>query len=293
VTTGAGRAGALSDAAPVRSADGPGAAAPTDDETVILTQDGPLATITLNRPSRLNALDWTMARELARTMRAVMADERVRAVLLTGAGRGFCAGADIKDAHRANQGGAGRFDAGEMLRQAINPTLQAMVEGPKPVIAAVNGPTAGAGCGLALAADIVLAARSASFLQAFVRLGAVPDAGVSWLLPRLVGRGRAMAMMMLGEAIPAQTAADWGLVHQVHADEVLAPAARALALRLAHGPTLAHAAIKRMVQAAAGSDFSTQLELESRLQDAAFDTADCREGVAAFAESRSPRFSGA
>jgi 2-(1,2-epoxy-1,2-dihydrophenyl)acetyl-CoA isomerase len=255
-----------------------------DSETIGLVHEGPLAIITLNRPQRLNALSWPMARELARVMRAVMAEEAVRAVLLTGAGRGFCAGADIRDAHRANEGDESGFEAGEMLRQAINPTLRAMVEGPKPVIAAVNGVAAGAGCGLALAADIVLAARGASFLQAFIRLGAVPDAGSSWLLPRLVGHARAMAMMMLGEPIAAQTAADWGLIHAVCDDDALMDAARALALRLAHGPTAAYAAIKRLVRCGADAAFGAQIELESRLQDAA---------VAAFAEGRSPRFSGA
>jgi 2-(1,2-epoxy-1,2-dihydrophenyl)acetyl-CoA isomerase len=256
-----------------------------------LDYDGPLAILTLNRPDRLNALDWPLARELLHAMQAVMADERVRAVLLTGAGRGFCSGADLKDVHAANAAGQ-RFDAAALLREAINPTLTAMVEGPKPVVCAVNGSAAGAGCGLALAADIVLAGRGASFLQAFVRIGVVPDAGSSWLLPRLVGRGRAMSMMMLGEKIPADTAVEWGLVHAVYDDNALIPAARALALKLATGPTLAYAAIKRMAQASVGSDLAQQLGLEASLQAAAFGTTDFAEGVAAFAEGRPPIFAG-
>jgi 2-(1,2-epoxy-1,2-dihydrophenyl)acetyl-CoA isomerase len=225
-------------------------------------------------------------------MRSVMADDRVRAVLLTGAGRGFCAGADLKDVQAANRAGR-RFDAGALLREVINPTLLAMIEGPKPVVCAVNGPAAGAGCGLALTGDIVLAGRSASFLQAFVRLGAVPDAGASWLLPRLVGRGRATAMLMLGQKVAAETAAEWGLVNAVYADEALMPAARDLALKLAAGPPLVYAATKRMMQASAINDLAQQLDLEADLQAAAFDTADFAEGAAAFVEGRSPTFSGA
>jgi 2-(1,2-epoxy-1,2-dihydrophenyl)acetyl-CoA isomerase len=257
-----------------------------------LAHDGPLAILTLNRPERLNALDWTLARELLRAVQAVMSDDEVRAVLLTGAGRGFCAGADLKDVQAANAAGE-RFDAAALLRDAINPTLLAMVHGGKPVVCAVNGAAAGAGCGLALAADIVLAGRSASFLQAFVRLGVVPDAGSSWLLPRLVGRSRATAMMMLGEKIAAETAADWGLVHAVYDDDALMPAARELALKLATGPTLAYAAIKRMVQASAANDLPHQLEFEAFQQSAAFNTTDFAEGLAAFSEGRTATFSGA
>lgn len=263
-----------------------------DFTAINLARDGPLAILTLNRPDRLNALDWTLARELLHATRSVMADDKVRALLLTGAGRGFCAGADLKDVQAAKAAGQS-FDAAALLREAINPTLMALVEGGKPVVCAVNGAAAGAGCGLALTADIVLAARSASFLQAFVRLGVVPDAGNSWLLPRLVGRSRATAMMMLGEKISAETAAQWGLVHSVHDDDALMPAARDLALRLATGPSLAHAAIKRMVQAGAANGLSDQLDLEAREQGEAFATKDFAEGLAAFSEGRTAIFAGA
>jgi 2-(1,2-epoxy-1,2-dihydrophenyl)acetyl-CoA isomerase len=262
-----------------------------DYAAIHLAYDGPLAILTLNRPDRLNALDWNLARELLHATQDVMADDSVRALLLTGAGRGFCAGADLKDVQAANEAGS-RFDAAALLREAINPTLTAMVEGAKPVVCAVNGAAAGAGCGLALAADIVLAARSASFLQAFVRIGVVPDAGSSWLLPRLVGRSRAMAMMMLGEKIPAETAADWGLVHAVFDDDALMSAAHALALKLAAGPTRAYAAIKRMAETSVTHDLPRQLDVEASEQAAAFDTKDFAEGVAAFTEGRQPTFTG-
>ena len=169
-------------------------------DTLLVERDGPLATVTLNRPDRLNAVSGAMVRELPRAMGSLLDDETVRAVLLTGAGRGFCAGADLKDMHAGhlNGGERARAKGGDSLRGHINPMLLRMATAPKPIIAAVNGPAAGVGCGLALAADIVLAARSASFLQAFVRLGVVPDGGNSWLLPRLAGRGRASAMMLLG-----------------------------------------------------------------------------------------------
>ena len=263
-----------------------------DYTAIHLAHDGPLAILTLNRPDRLNALDWTLARELLHATRDVMADNTVRAMLLTGAGRGFCAGADLKDV-KAAKGASRPFDAAALLREAINPTMMALVEGGKPVVCAVTGAAAGAGCGLALAADIVLAARRANFLQAFVRLGVVPDAGSSWLLPRLAGRSRAMAMMMLGEKISAETAADWGLIHSVHDDDALMPAARDLALRLANGPSLAYAAIKRMVQGSDANSLRDQLDVEAREQGAAFITRDFSEGIAAFSEGRTAIFTGA
>ncbi|WP_178130617.1 enoyl-CoA hydratase-related protein [Reyranella sp. CPCC 100927] len=261
-------------------------------ETLLLERDGPLATLTLNRPTRLNAMSGVMAQELPAAMNQLLGDDGVRAILLTGAGRGFCAGADLKDMHARNQDGTARAQGGDNLRKTVNPMLLRMAAAPKPIIAAVNGPAAGFGCGLALAADIVLAARSANFLQAFVRLGVVPDGGSSWLLPRLIGRSRSSAMMLLGEKIPAETAAQWGLIHQVLDDDALMPAARALALKMANGPTLAYAAIKRMIQVSTTNDFAAQLALEAGNQDAAFETADFREGVAAFNEGREAKFAG-
>ncbi|HKU93651.1 MAG TPA: enoyl-CoA hydratase-related protein [Vineibacter sp.] len=263
-------------------------------ETLLVERDGPLATLTLNRPTRLNAMSSVMAHELPTAMNQLLDDDAVRAILLTGAGRGFCAGADLKDMHARNQDAATapRAKGGDNLRKTVNPMLLRMATAPKPIITAVNGPAAGFGCGLALAGDIVLAARSANFLQAFVRLGVVPDGGSSWLLPRLIGRSRSSAMMLLGEKIPAETAAQWGLVHQVLDDAALMPAARALAIKMANGPTLAYAAIKRMIQASTTNDFATQLAFEAQNQDAAFETADFQEGVAAFNEGRDAKFKG-
>lgn len=260
--------------------------------TVLLQREGALAVLTLNRPDRLNAIDWTLARALLRAVQAAMADDGVRAVLLTGAGRGFCAGADLSDIYAANRASE-TFDPGVLLRDAINPTLLAMAEGPKPVVCAVNGPAAGAGCGLALAADIVLAGRSASFLQAFVRIGAVPDAGASWLLPRLVGRSRATAMMMLGDKFSAEIAADWGLITATCDDLALMTTARDVALRLAAAPPFTLATVKRMMRASCANDLAQQLDLEAELQAKAFLTADFTEGAAAFVERRTPTFHGA
>lgn len=263
-------------------------------ETLTVERDGPLATLTLNRPARLNAMSGAMTYDLPAAMNALLDDESVRAILLTGAGRGFCAGADLKDIHAGNQnaGREQRGDGGASLRDRINPMLVRMATAPKPIIAAVNGPAAGVGCGLALAADIVLAARSAVFLQAFVRLGVVPDGGSSWILPRLIGRERAAAMMLLGEEVRAETAHAWGMVHQLFDDAELMPKARALATRMANGPTRAYASIKRMIAASTENDLPRQLALEAECQDAAFRTADSREGVAAFVEKRAAKFQG-
>jgi 2-(1,2-epoxy-1,2-dihydrophenyl)acetyl-CoA isomerase len=264
-------------------------------ETLTVERDGPLAILTLNRPARLNAMSTAMTYDLPAAMNALLDDEAVRAVLLTGAGRGFCAGADLKDMHEGNQGGGGRRerrDDGDSLRDRINPMLVRMATASKPIIAAVNGPAAGVGCGLALSADIVLAARSAIFLQAFVRLGVVPDGGSSWILPRLIGRERAAAMMLLGEEVPAETALGWGMVHKVLDDAQLMPAARALAEKMANGPTRAYASIKRMIAASTENDLPAQLALEAECQTAAFRTADSREGVAAFVEKRAAKFVG-
>jgi 2-(1,2-epoxy-1,2-dihydrophenyl)acetyl-CoA isomerase len=262
-------------------------------ETLLVERDGALATLTLNRPDRLNAMSGGMMRELRAAMKDLLGDDGVRAILLTGAGRGLCAGADLKDMHQGSRGsGHARTRGGDGLRSTVNPMLLSMVSASKPIIAAVNGPAAGVGCSLALAADVVLAARSANSLQAFVRLGVVPDGGILWILPRLIGRARSSVMMLRGEKIPAETAAEWGLIHQVLDDDKLMPAARAIAHKMAYGPTRAYAAIKRMIQASTSNDFATQLAFEAENQDAAFATQDFREGVAAFVERREAKFAG-
>jgi len=257
-------------------------------ERVILERDGALAVVTLNDPERLNAIDKPMLDELVTVMNSVLGDEGVRAVAITGAGRAFCSGANLA---AVSQGAMP--DVGGMLRDSVSPLLMRMKEARKPVIAAVNGAAAGVGCGLALAADIVLIARSGYFFQSFTRVGLVPDGGSSWIIPRLAGTGRAMAMMMLGDKIGALDAVAWGLAYRWYEDGDLALAARDLAKGLANGPTLAYAGLKQMLAASPCNSFAEQLELEAVCQQRVLDTADCREGIAAFVEKRRARFTGA
>ena len=261
-------------------------------ETMLVEREGPLAILKFNRPTLMNAMNKTMAQEISVAMPSLIDDEDVRAILLTGEGRGFCAGADLKDVSDGHKRDMAPLDGGAMLRTCINPILLRMSTAPKPIIAAVNGPAAGVGCGIALAADIVLAARSASFIQAFIRIGAVPDGGSSWMLPRLVGRARATAMMLMGESISAEDAAQWGLIHRMLEDDALMPFACQLALDMANGPTSAYAASKAMIAASVDNSFAAQLALEADRQDDAFQTRDFAEGVAAFVESRPASFTG-
>lgn len=258
---------------------------------VVFDRDGPLATIKLNDPAHMNAVDEEMRTELVDAMSRALDDDGVRAILVTGEGRAFCAGANLKDMSRDQTRGQ-KPTVGHMLRDGINAMLVRMVEGNKPVVTAINGPAVGFGCGLALAGDFVLVGRSAYFFQSFIRRGVVPDGGSSWLIPRLVGAGRARAMMMLGEKIDAEQALAWGLAHRLYNDAELFPAARAFAVDLANGPTLAYAQIKKMIAASTDNSFAEQLELEAVCQEAAFDTDDCREGIAAFIAGRPPSFKG-
>lgn len=249
--------------------------------------DGAVVTITLNRPEVLNALDRTIARALLEAVERAAADDTVRAVILTGAGRGFSAGADLAsvDPEIAN-------DLGRLLREHYHPLILALRGMPKPVICAVNGPAAGAGMSIALAGDIVLAARSAYFTQAFAKIGLVPDAGSTWMLPRLVGEGRARALALLGERLDAEAAQRVGLVWEVHDDGALLPAAGKLAAQLAERPTRALALIKEAFDGTMERSLEAQLEREASLQTLAGRTEDFREGVAAFLERRAPRFRG-
>jgi 2-(1,2-epoxy-1,2-dihydrophenyl)acetyl-CoA isomerase len=244
-----------------------------------------VATLTIARPETLNALS---ARTVAELREAVgeAAESGARCLLLTGEGRGFSSGADL-----AGSGGLPE-DAGEALEKGFNPLVEALFSLPIPVVAAVNGPAAGAGCSLALAADIVIAARSAYFLQAFVNIGLVPDAGATWLLPRLAGRARAMEMMMLGERISAEQARDWGLIARVVDDEFLAEEAVALATRLAQGPTVALGLIRRLAREAQHLPLSDALTAERVAQREAGRTEDFRNAVFAFLQKRQPRFEG-
>jgi 2-(1,2-epoxy-1,2-dihydrophenyl)acetyl-CoA isomerase len=257
--------------------------------SVQLRQDGAVAIITLDRPEKVNALDRAMLERLITLLDATAGSAATRALLITGTGRAFSAGQDLADA---------RFQAGEDfdIAATIDQTYNAIVRHlralPIPTIAAVNGVAAGAGANLALACDIVIAARSASFLQAFVKIGLIPDAGGTFMLTRLLGEARAKALAMLAEPLPAETAAQWGLIWKVVDDAALMSEALALAHQLASGPTVALALIKQAIQAASGNSLSAQLDLERDLQAAAGRTRDFAEGVAAFLAKRKPEFRG-
>jgi 2-(1,2-epoxy-1,2-dihydrophenyl)acetyl-CoA isomerase len=259
--------------------------------TIELQISAGVAEIALNRPDKLNSFTREMHGELRDALVAVEADETVRCLLLTGRGRGFCAGQDLHDRIAAR--GAGPPDLGESLQQNYNPLVRTLTTMQRPVIAAVNGVAAGAGANIALACDIVLAAQSASFVQAFCRLGLIPDSGGSWLLPHLVGRARAMGLAMLGDKLSAEQAAAWGLIWQCLPDAELLPRARQLAAHLATQPTAGLAKIKQAINAAGSNSLDEQLDLERDLQQQAGHSADYREGVDAFVEKRESRFVGA
>jgi 2-(1,2-epoxy-1,2-dihydrophenyl)acetyl-CoA isomerase len=242
--------------------------------------------ITLNRPERLNALTVEMADALSAAFDAAAADENCRALVLTGAGRAFCAGQDLTAVVGMAPG-----DIGHLLDR-YNPLIKKLRGLPLPVICAVNGVAAGAGANLALASDIVLAARGATFVQAFARIGLIPDCGGSWFLPRLVGMARARALALLAEPLPAATAAEWGMIWQVVEDDRLMTETHALAARLAGAATHGLALAKRALDAADTNDLDRQLDLERDLQEAASASPDHAEGVRAFLEKRPPVFTG-
>ncbi|MEX0730224.1 MAG: 2-(1,2-epoxy-1,2-dihydrophenyl)acetyl-CoA isomerase PaaG [Aquisalimonadaceae bacterium] len=252
--------------------------------------DEGVAVITLNRPERLNAFTAEMHAELRQALQEARADGSVRCVLITGAGRGFCAGQDLGQRKPDPDGAAP--DLGASLDENYNPLIRMLRGLPMPVVAAVNGVAAGSGANLALACDIVLAARSASFVQAFCRIGLIPDAGGSWALPRLVGQARAMALAMLGDKLPAHQAAEWGLIWRCVDDDALLPEARSLARHLALQPTTGLALTKQAINASWGNSLDQQLDLERDLQRQAGHSEDYREGVAAFTGKRKPKFKG-
>lgn len=259
----------------------------SDYDTIRAARDGDVLTIMLDRPERLNAAPPLMFEEIGAALKDLGG---ARAVLFTGNGRAFCSGADL----------AGRDDAGldraeathRALSESYNPTMLAIAELAVPVVSAVRGPAAGIGCSLALAADFCVASETGYFLQAFVNIGLVPDGGASWMLPRLIGKARAMEMMLLGERIPAAQALSWGLIHKVVADDALDAEARALAERLAAGPTLAMAGIRRNLFRALDGDYPAALAREADMQRDMARSDDAREGAIAFLQKRKAVFKG-
>jgi 2-(1,2-epoxy-1,2-dihydrophenyl)acetyl-CoA isomerase len=259
-------------------------------ETILLDITDRVACISLNRPEKLNAFTARMLGELHQALEQVRASEAVRALLITGSGRGFCAGQDLSE--RVMAEGAAEVDLGSSLEKNYNPLIRGLRELAMPVLCAVNGVAAGAGCNFALAADIVVAARSASFIEIFSRIGLIPDAGGTYVLPRLVGTARAMALSLLAEPVSAEQAANWGLIWNCVDDDKLMSEARDLAQRLASGPTRAYGLIKRALDASPANTLEQQLALEATLQREAGKTADFKEGVKAFLEKRGPRYVG-
>jgi 2-(1,2-epoxy-1,2-dihydrophenyl)acetyl-CoA isomerase len=260
------------------------------DESPVLVEKRPgYHVVTLNRPQRLNAFNDDMHHALQAALDAAKADESCRALLLTGQGRAFSAGQDLAD--RVARPGQ-TIVLGVALEKFYNPLIRRLRALPFPVVAAVNGIAAGAGANVALACDIVLAGQSASFLQAFSRIGLVPDSGGSFFLPRLVGRARARGLALLAEPLPAETAASWGMIWKCVADDELMGAAHAMCARFAAGPTYGYSLVKRALDASELNDLATQLDLERDLQRAAGFSPDYTEGVSAFMEKRKPHFTG-
>lgn len=259
-------------------------------EVIELEVDGGVATLALNRPKSLNSFNGQLHAEVREALDQVGQQPGVRCLLITGRGRAFCAGQDLSDPTVLP--GDPEIDLGATLEHYYNPLIRSLRTLPLPVVCAVNGIAAGAGANLALACDIVVAARSASFIQAFCKIGLVPDSGGTWLLPRLVGQARAAGLAMLGDKLTAEQAAEWGLIWKVVDDDLLEREAVALAKHLASQPTQALAYIKQALAASWGNALDEQLALERNLQRSAGRTDDYREGVAAFMEKRSPVFTG-
>ncbi len=255
-------------------------------QTITVTQADGVATITLNRPEVMNALSALLRAELLEAWRE--AEARARCIVLTGAGRAFCSGQDLQDAMAL-----GQMDLGRVLAEEYEPLLKAIYDCPVPTIAAVNGAAAGAGANLALACDVVIACESASFIQAFTRIGLIPDAGGTYWLPRQVGMARAMGAALFAEKVPARQAAEWGMIWEAVPDDGFAAHVAARAGALAAGPTVAYRLVKQALRASPANGLEAQLAMEAQLQGEAGATADFREGVAAFLEKRPARYRGA
>ena len=259
---------------------------------VVVTPTGPVLTLALNRPTALNSFTGALHAELLAALEAAAANPAVRCVVLTGTGRAFCAGQDLADPAVAPDltPGAAPKDLGAVIDTLYGPLCQRIRSMPVPVVAAVNGVAAGAGANLALGCDLVLAARSASFIQAFTKIGLVPDTGGTWLLPRLVGRAQALGLALLGDRLPAPEAERLGLIWRCVEDDALQDEAQALAQRLAAMPTKALVATRQALDAAALMDYGQALAHEAALQRTLGASADYREGVEAFTAKRAPRF---
>jgi len=258
-------------------------------ETILLEIKDGLARLTLNRPDRLNSFTVQMHDEASRALEAV-AKSDARVLVLTGAGRGFCAGQDLSD--RAVAPGGDGVDLGESLEKRYNPLVRRLASLEIPVICAVNGVAAGAGANIALACDIVIAARSAKFIQSFANIGLIPDSGGTWTLPRLAGQARAMGLALTGEPLSAEGAEAWGMIWKCVDDDKLADEVGALAAKFAAAPTKGLAATKKLMREGATRDFSGQLDVERDAQRALGRTTDYKEGVAAFMEKRPAKFTG-
>ena len=261
-----------------------------DLETIEFSVSDGVARLTLNRPDKLNSFNTQMHNDVRICLETVQQDETTRCLLITGNGRGFCAGQDLSD--RSVAPDAEVPDLGKSLEESYNPLVRSLMGLDIPVVCAVNGVAAGAGANIALACDIVLAAESAVFIQSFCKIGLVPDSGGTWTLPRLVGRARATALSMLGEKVSAHQAESWGMIWKCVADDQLLPEATALAAHLANQPTKGLALIKRAMNLSSTNSLDEQLDLERDLQRLAGRTDDFREGVSAFMDKRPPRFKG-
>lgn len=259
-------------------------------ETIEFSVEDGAAILTLNRPDRLNSFNVAMHEEVKAAMHQVEQDAGIRALLITGAGRGFCAGQDLSD--RAVAPGSAPVDLGESVEKYYNPLIRGIAALKKPVICAVNGVAAGAGANIALACDIVIAAKSAKFIQSFANIGLIPDSGGTWVLPRLIGQARAMAIALTGEPVLAETAENWGMIWKAVDDDQLMDTAVALTKRLAAGPTRGLAATKERIREATLNSLDVELDAERDAMRMLGASADYKEGVAAFMEKRKPVFKG-
>jgi 2-(1,2-epoxy-1,2-dihydrophenyl)acetyl-CoA isomerase len=259
-------------------------------ETIVLAINDGVARLTLNRPDRLNSFTVAMHGEVADALTRIEENASVRTLLLTGTGRGFCAGQDLAD--RAVSPGSEPVDLGRSVDLYYNPLIRRLVALPMPVVCAVNGVAAGAGANIALACDIVIAAKSAKFVQSFANIGLVPDSGGSWVLPRLVGQARALGLALTGEPLPAETAAEWGLIWKAVDDDTLASTADALVARFATAPTAGLAATKRLIRGSWLNGLDAELDLQRDAMRELGRTHDYQEGVAAFLAKRHPAFTG-